>query len=210
LKLGQQYKGGLAGGAKRVADTVGAGSEGFGKDGRKANGGWERGAPGLRAGGQKSLIEIWGASKASNTPRRDSSSKFESENEGTTKPASGPPLEPTRFDEDETNLARFEISDMYRDACPNPPSQAKQIFNGLCVYLNGSTAPLVSDHKLKHMLAEHGANMSITLGRRSVTHVILSATSANGGCGGGLAATKLQKEITKIRGRSVKFVTAHW
>jgi hypothetical protein len=62
-KLGEQFKSGITGG-KRVADTVGAGSENFGKDGRKENGGWERGAKGLRTGGQKSLAEVWGASKA--------------------------------------------------------------------------------------------------------------------------------------------------
>lgn len=71
LKLAEQYKGGLGGG-KRVADTVGAGSEDFGKDGRLANGGWERGAKGLRTGGQKSLAEVWGKSKASMTARRSS------------------------------------------------------------------------------------------------------------------------------------------
>jgi hypothetical protein len=65
LKLSAQYKGGLAGGEKRVADTVGAGSTDFGKDGRKPNGGWEKGAKGLRTGGQKSLVDIWGATKAS-------------------------------------------------------------------------------------------------------------------------------------------------
>lgn len=43
---------------------MGAGSEDFGKDGRKENGGWEKGAKGLRTGGQKSLAEVWGASKA--------------------------------------------------------------------------------------------------------------------------------------------------
>jgi hypothetical protein len=64
LKLSEQYKGGLGGGGKRVADTVGAGSEDFGKDGRKANGGWEKGAKGLRNSGQKSLAEVWGATKA--------------------------------------------------------------------------------------------------------------------------------------------------
>jgi hypothetical protein len=64
LKLSEQYKGGLGGGGKRVADTVGAGSEDFGKDGRKANGVWEKGAKGLRSGGQKSLVEIWAATKA--------------------------------------------------------------------------------------------------------------------------------------------------
>ena len=62
LKLGEQFKSGTTGG-KRVADTVGAGSEAFGKDGRKENGGREKGAKGLRTGGQKSLAEVWGASK---------------------------------------------------------------------------------------------------------------------------------------------------
>lgn len=42
---------------------MGAGSEHFGKDGRKENGGWENGAKGLRTGGQQSLAETWGASK---------------------------------------------------------------------------------------------------------------------------------------------------
>lgn len=64
LKLSEQYKGGLSGGSKRVADTVGAGSEDFGKDGRTENGGWVKGAKGLRTGGQQSLAEVWGASKA--------------------------------------------------------------------------------------------------------------------------------------------------
>jgi hypothetical protein len=62
-KLGEQFRGGFSGGAKRVADTVGAGSEGSGKDGRKENGSWEKGASGLRTGGQRSLAEVWGASK---------------------------------------------------------------------------------------------------------------------------------------------------
>jgi hypothetical protein len=63
LKLGEQFKGGINGGM-RVADTVGAGSKDFGKDGRKESGEWEKGAKGLRTGGQKSLAEVWGASKA--------------------------------------------------------------------------------------------------------------------------------------------------
>jgi hypothetical protein len=62
-KLGEQFKSGINGGSKRVADTVGAGSEDFGKDGRKENSGWEKGAKGLRTGGQKSLAELWGVSK---------------------------------------------------------------------------------------------------------------------------------------------------
>ena len=68
LKLTEQYKGGLTGG-NRLADTVGAGSDEFGTDGRKPNGGWEKGAKGLRPGGQKSLAEAWGKSKAAVTPK---------------------------------------------------------------------------------------------------------------------------------------------
>jgi hypothetical protein len=86
----------------------------------------------------------------------------------------------------------------------------KQIFANLCFYTNGSTAPLVSDHRLKHMLAAHGARHSIALGRRSVTHVILGITNAQGGAGGGLAATKIQKEIAKTGGEAVKFVSVDW
>lgn len=71
LKLGEQYRGGLTGGGKRVADTVGAGSKDFGKDGRKENGGWERGARGLRTGGQRSLAETWSVSKAGMKPALD-------------------------------------------------------------------------------------------------------------------------------------------
>jgi hypothetical protein len=86
----------------------------------------------------------------------------------------------------------------------------KQIFAGLCFYINGSTAPLVSDHKLKHMLAAHGARHSIALGRRSVTHVLLGTANTHGGAGGGLAATKIQKEVAACRGKAVKFITAEW
>ncbi|KAJ4347311.1 uncharacterized protein N0V89_011251 [Didymosphaeria variabile] len=84
-----------------------------------------------------------------------------------------------------------------------PP--AKQIFRGLCFYINGSTMPLISDHKLKYVLHAHGASQSIALGRRTVTHVILGTT-----CGGGLAGSKIQKEIAKTRGNAVKYVSVEW
>jgi hypothetical protein len=51
-------------GGKRVADTVGAGSEDFARDGRKENGGWQKGAQGLRTNGQQSLADVWAVSKA--------------------------------------------------------------------------------------------------------------------------------------------------
>jgi hypothetical protein len=65
-----------------------------------------------------------------------------------------------------------------------PPSSSstgkdKGIFDGLVIYINGSTFPLISDHKLKNLLCEHGANMSLHLGRRKVTHVILGRATAS-------------------------------
>jgi hypothetical protein len=86
----------------------------------------------------------------------------------------------------------------------------KQIFAGLCFYINGSTAPLVSDHKLKQLLAAHGARHSVALGRRTVTHVVLGTVHTNGGAGGGLAGSKIQKEIARTGGKAVKFVNAEW
>lgn len=102
-------------------------------------------------------------------------------------------------------------ADVFDDTL-EPPSapQEKQIFEGLCFYVNGSTAPFVSDHKLKHLLSAHGARHSITLGRRTVTHVILGTVNANGGCGGALAATKIQKEVTRTGGKAVKYITVEW
>lgn len=86
-----------------------------------------------------------------------------------------------------------------------------KIFDGLVIYVNGSTHPLISDHKLKHLLAQNGARMSIHLGRRQVTHVILGKPSGpNGGAGGGLAGGKLEKEIRRVGGCGVKYVGVEW
>lgn len=90
-------------------------------------------------------------------------------------------------------------------------AQPRKIFDGVVVYVNGSTHPIISDHKFKHVLAEHGARMSIHLGRRQVTHVILGRPAGGGGgAGGGLAGGKLQKEIQKVGGAAVKFVGVEW
>lgn len=90
-------------------------------------------------------------------------------------------------------------------------AQPRKIFDGVVVYVNGSTHPIISDHRLKHVLAEHGARMSIHLGRRQVTHVILGRPAGGGGgAGGGLAGGKLQKEIQKVGGAAVKFVGVEW
>jgi hypothetical protein len=85
----------------------------------------------------------------------------------------------------------------------SPRKLPPPVFSGLNIYLNGSTLPHISDHKLKHLLTQHGANISIALGRRTVTHVIL-------GDRGGLAAGKIQKEVARTGGRGVKFVGVRW
>ena len=96
----------------------------------------------------------------------------------------------------------------------NQEKEAPQIFAGLTIYINGSTFPLISDHKLKHLLASHGANISLALGRRSVTHVILGkpngARGGGGGAGGGLSGSKLQKEVQRVGGKGIKFVGVEW
>lgn len=90
------------------------------------------------------------------------------------------------------------------------PTSSKKILTGTTIYLNGSTMPLISDYKLKHLLVSHGAKLSLVFAR-SVTHVIIGRpnTGANRGAGGGLAAGKLQKEIEKC-GTGVKVVGVEW
>ncbi|KAJ4396255.1 hypothetical protein N0V93_000474 [Gnomoniopsis smithogilvyi] len=101
------------------------------------------------------------------------------------------------------------------DDCESPKGEAQgsdsKMFDGLVVYVNGSTHPLISDHKLKHVLVENGASMSIHLGRRKVTHVILGRPSGpSGGAGGGLAGGKLDKEIRRVGGCGIKYVGVEW
>lgn len=86
-----------------------------------------------------------------------------------------------------------------------------RLFAGVVIYVNGSTHPQISDHKLKHVLAKHGGRLSSHLGRKQVTHVILGRSiGEGGGSGGGLAGSKLQREIHKVRGTAVKFVGVEW
>ncbi|KAH8724510.1 hypothetical protein GQ44DRAFT_281642 [Phaeosphaeriaceae sp. PMI808] len=201
LKLNEQYRGGPGGGAKRVADTVGAGSENFGQDGRKANGGRERGAKGLRTGGQKSLTEVWGVRKGSNKPSQSDDTVW----------AKLPPREDVvHLHTTEGHFQSKKAIDLVPRDDLSPLLKQTQIFAGLCFYINCSTAPFFSDHKLRQLLATHGAKHTIALSRRSVTHVLLGTTNAQGGAGGSLAASKIQKEISKAGGKAMKFVTTEW
>lgn len=86
----------------------------------------------------------------------------------------------------------------------------QQILTGTTIYINGSTMPLISDHKLKHLLVAHGAKLSLALARSSVTHVIIGRPATEKGAGGGLAATKLQKEIDKCGRGHIKVVGVEW
>ncbi|KKZ67235.1 hypothetical protein EMCG_01105 [[Emmonsia] crescens] len=95
----------------------------------------------------------------------------------------------------------------------SPGSTTKRIFANLTIYVNGSTYPLISDHKLKRLLISNGANVTFALARRTATHVILGRPNSNrkgNGAGGGLAATKLQREIQRVGGKGVKFVGVEW
>jgi hypothetical protein len=98
-----------------------------------------------------------------------------------------------------------------RPSSTTEPENRRGIFNNLVIYVNGSTHPIISDHKLKHILAENGARTALHLGRRRVTHVILGKPAAGSdGAGGGLAGGKLEKEIRKVGGVGVKYVGVEW
>ncbi|KAF2807918.1 uncharacterized protein BDZ99DRAFT_339472, partial [Mytilinidion resinicola] len=179
-KLSSQFTSGMSR-CRRIADSVGAGNSSFGKDGREPNGGWEAGASGLSGAGQTD-VKSW------LTRERTADGKTNSQ----------------AADGDDTNGQTKE-----EDPSTDKP-QLPQIFASLTFYVNGSTAPLVSNHKLKRLLASHGATLAQGLARRSVTHVVLGTENARGGVGGGLAATKIQKEVTRTGGKAVRFVGAEW
>ncbi|KAG5914671.1 hypothetical protein E4U42_000367 [Claviceps africana] len=88
------------------------------------------------------------------------------------------------------------------ESSPMPSPSGRPIFAGTSVYVNGSTYPLVSDHRLKHIITQHGGVMAQHLGRRTVTHVVLGTTA-----GGRLAAGKTEREL---RARGVCFVGVEW
>lgn len=115
-------------------------------------------------------------------------------------------------DRDQHKIKRSTTEDDILQDESQPPAE-RGIFDGLVIYINGSTHPLISDHKLKRILAENGAKMSLHLGRRQVTHVILGRPNSSGvsiGAGGGLAAGKIQKEIKTVRGCGIKYVGVEW
>ncbi|KAK5065384.1 hypothetical protein LTR84_001222 [Exophiala bonariae] len=190
------------GGDAHLSDLVGAGSVNYRKDGRKGNGDWEKGAPGLRESGWQDIRGLMAGSRKRCAESKDEdmgqSKKLKQDSEGN-KPSK----------DSTTNTITATEEKISPESCPDQlvttTKQPPQIFRGLTMYLNGSTAPLVSDHKIKQLFVQHGGNSSFALGRKTVTHVIIGST-----CGGGLAATKINKEINTVRGKGIKYVTAQW
>ena len=231
--MAAQFRGG-AGGGRRVADGACAGSPFFGRDGRLPKGGWQREASGLRR--ETACADVAEMLKG------NGSSVTKSGRASTTKAsASCDDRIPLASRAVHTKRPRETDDDGRRAGSTDGAKRPRKVFDGLCFYINGSTAPTVSDHRLKYLIAENGGRVAVALARKSVTHVVLgappdgpstsppypSSTSSGasslvsqasksvtrphpGRCGGGLAATKLQKEIRRIGGQAVKYVTAEW
>lgn len=213
-----------------MSDTVGAGSLDFGRDGRTANGGWEKGAPGLRKGGQQSIFESMKGVKVEKEVERSAKrTKIEEISDAKATPVTNPftPFRKADGSVRETSWTSHESSPSHSltplvesqsspaaaidDEEPDPLSQASpKLFKNLVLYVNGSCEPDISDHRLKRLWVEHGGNTSISLARLTVTHVVLGRPRSSGGSGGGLAGSKIEKEVWKKRGAPVKFVTADW
>jgi hypothetical protein len=206
--MNSQFRAGNSGG-ERISDTVGTGSKDF--DTRLGM----LVPRDIRARAANSVADMLrkpGTMKATSRPSSSSASRPDLR--------AGDPSGDGKASKDkedqgitaEESLARArKAEDETREDDKARRAQERNIFDGLCIYVNGSTLPLVSDHKLKHLLAEYGARISLHLGRRQVTHVILGRPSGpNGGAGGGLAGGKLEKEIRRVGGCGIKFVGVEW
>ena len=218
-KLQNQLAGGRSGG-DRLSDRVGAGSEDYDEQrqvlvpkevrARAANSVMDMlRKPGTMSLGASSSSSSSSSRLASKTPEK----QFSKEEEVTGREDNGQatagekPTSSTQQQEGEDSEAAAKAG---FQASTTSATNSK-MFDGLVIYVNGSTHPLISDHKLKHLLAQNGARMSIHLGRRQVTHVILGKPSGpNGGAGGGLAGGKLEKEIRRVGGCGVKYVGVEW
>ncbi|KAF7594311.1 hypothetical protein BBP40_009711 [Aspergillus hancockii] len=89
--------------------------------------------------------------------------------------------------------------------------ETPQIFKGVTVYINSTYNPHVSDHYLKQLLMTHGATISLSPSKK-VSHIIVGKPNSGPGkgAGGGLAASKLQKEISRGGWKGFKVVFTEW
>ncbi|CBF69756.1 hypothetical protein AN6298.2 [Aspergillus nidulans FGSC A4] len=108
-------------------------------------------------------------------------------------------------------LQKHPQSQCQSNAATSTPPEST-IFRGATIYINGRTAPLISDHKLKSLLVAHGATLALSISRR-VTHIIIGKPNAGpgrGGAGGGLAAGKIQEELARGGWRGIRIVGVEW
>ncbi|CAN8106376.1 unnamed protein product [Discula destructiva] len=194
-KLQNQLAAGNTGGA-RLSDAVGAGSEDYDEKHQVLV------PKEVRARAANSVMDMLRKpGTMSRIGSRSASPEKTTDENGTYRTA------------EESSVASRKEGDHHLEEAAKTEAQirASKIFDGLVVYVNGSTHPIISDHKLKHILVENGASMSIHLGRRKVTHVILgNPTGPSGGAGGGLAGGKLEKEIRRVGGCGIKYVGVEW
>ncbi|RCI09262.1 hypothetical protein L249_1577 [Ophiocordyceps polyrhachis-furcata BCC 54312] len=102
----------------------------------------------------------------------------------------------------------------------NNNNNNNSLFAGVVVYIDGCTAPLVSDHRLRCLLVSHGATLATRLARRVVTHVVLSvgrrdATTSTSPANtimprNALAASKVEAELRRRRVAGVRYVDVRW
>lgn len=201
-----------------MSDHVGAESENFGKDGGRKNGDWEPGTLGIRKPGWQDIRDLLGnpRKRPGQSVESNATAKKPRVDSGRTQPKpayiASSQVNPEPFRSKKEGTAALDMSSADTRSSEEHISvgvdekELPQIFRGLTMYLNGSTMPLISDHGLKQLWVQHGGVASISLRRRTVTHVVL----AEKGCGGGLASGKIQKENITVRGRGVKYVTANW
>jgi BRCT domain, a BRCA1 C-terminus domain len=213
-KLAQQFRDSTgAGGNARLAGLVGAGSENFGKDERKVKGSYGIGPPRLRERGLQDIRGFIGSNK-----KKRNGEMAEGEDQHCKRkknefrgdivaPAALHPAAASSFQvlSPKPSQSPCFRTDTLLNSTPKATPPSPRIFRSLTLYLNGSTLSSgISDHKLKSLFVQHGGSISIALGRRTVTHVVL------GSCGGGIAAGKIQREVAKVGGVSVKYVTVKW
>lgn len=85
-----------------------------------------------------------------------------------------------------------------------------RIFEHCVFYINCCTAPLVSDHRLRQLIAQHGGEISTTMSKRSVTHVVVSKNQDKKSGKATLAGKKANLEIRKTRGKGIKYIDVNW
>ncbi|KAF9774597.1 hypothetical protein IL306_007364 [Fusarium sp. DS 682] len=179
-KLNSQFRSGSSGG-ERLSDTWGAGSEDYDENRKMLV------PKAVRERAQRSVKDMLvksGKMRESLGAREETDGKREEA------------LVESRKQEDEAQEA--ELS-------------SRRMLDGAVIYVTGSTFPLISDLKLKQLVTEHGGQMSLHLGRRKVTHVIIGRPAGGySDAGGGLAGSKLEREIRRTAGCGVKFVGAEW